>query len=132
MDMTHLRSLLAVTETGAITPAAERLGLTQPALSRRLQHLEEHLGAELLSRGRKGVELTEIGKLVANLGIERIVLAMPSVCGRVQAKIIRGISGFGCEVHALPSFADLVANTASGALDTKPVDVNELLGRDVR
>lgn len=65
MDMTHLRSLLAVTETGAITPAAERLGLTQPALSRRLQHLEEHLGAELLSRGRKGVELTEIGKLVA-------------------------------------------------------------------
>ena len=65
MDMTHLRSLLAVTDTGAITPAAERLGLTQPALSRRPQHLEEHLGAELLSRGRKGVELTEIGKLVA-------------------------------------------------------------------
>ena len=65
MDMTHLRSLLAVTDTGAITPAAKRLGLTQPALSRRLQHLEEHLGTERLSRGRKGVELTEIGKLVA-------------------------------------------------------------------
>ena len=73
---------------------------------------------------------TEIGRLVANHGIERIVLAMPSASGRVQAGIIRNISGFGCEVHALPSFADLVANNASGLSDTKPVDVNELLGRD--
>lgn len=64
MDLLLLRSLLAVADTGSITEAADRIGLTQPALSRRLQQLEEHLGAELLSRGRKGAQLTEIGRLV--------------------------------------------------------------------
>ncbi len=64
MDLMLLRSLVAVADTGSITEAADRLGVTQPALSRRLQQLEEHLGAELLSRGRKGAQLTEIGRLV--------------------------------------------------------------------
>ena len=64
MDLTLLRSFLAVAETAAITEAAERIGVTQPALSRRIQQLEEHLGVELLVRGRKGARLTEIGRLV--------------------------------------------------------------------
>lgn len=64
MDLLLLRSLVAVADTGSITEAADRIGLTQPALSRRLQQLEEHLGATLLTRGRKGAQLTEIGRLV--------------------------------------------------------------------
>ena len=64
MDLLLLRSLVAIADTGSITEAAERIGVTQPALSRRLQQLEEHLGAELLTRGRKGAQLTEIGHLV--------------------------------------------------------------------
>lgn len=74
MDLTHLRSLLAVADTGAITEAAERIGISQPALSRRLQHLEDYMGAELLARGRKGAELTEMGRIVeaeARLLVER-------------------------------------------------------------
>ncbi len=65
MDLQLLRSFLAVVDAGAITAAAERIAVTQPALSRRLRQLEEHLGAKLLVRGRKGVELTGIGRLVA-------------------------------------------------------------------
>ncbi len=64
MDLTLLRSFLAVAETGGITEAAERIGITQSALSRRLQQLEDHLGVELLVRSRKGAALTEIGRLV--------------------------------------------------------------------
>jgi LysR family cyn operon transcriptional activator len=64
MDLQLLRSLLAIADTGSITEAADRIGLTQPALSRRLQQLERFLGADLLNRGRKGTELTEIGRLV--------------------------------------------------------------------
>lgn len=64
MDLTLLRSLIAVADSGTITGAAERLNVTQPALSRRIHQLEEHLGAILLSRGRKGVALTPIGELV--------------------------------------------------------------------
>ncbi|HSG91413.1 MAG TPA: LysR substrate-binding domain-containing protein [Pseudomonadales bacterium] len=64
MDLALLRSLLAVTDAGAITEAASRLGITQPALTRRIQHLEQEFGAELLSRSRKGAQLTELGRLV--------------------------------------------------------------------
>ena len=64
MDLTLTRSFLAVAETGAITEAAERIGITQPALSRRIQQLEDQLGVRLLERGRKGAVLTEIGRLV--------------------------------------------------------------------
>lgn len=64
MDLLLLRSFLAVAEAGSITAGAERLGLTQPALTRRLQQLEEELGAQLLDRGRKGAALTETGVLV--------------------------------------------------------------------
>ncbi|MGB5639205.1 MAG: LysR family transcriptional regulator [Sedimenticolaceae bacterium] len=64
MDLVLLRSFLAVAESGAITGAAERIGITQPALSRRIQQLEEQLGAELLVRGRKGAVLTGMGRLV--------------------------------------------------------------------
>ncbi|MGB5762276.1 MAG: LysR family transcriptional regulator [Sedimenticolaceae bacterium] len=64
MDLILLRSFLAVAESGAITAAAERIGITQPALSRRIQQLEDQLGAELLVRGRKGAVLTGMGRLV--------------------------------------------------------------------
>ena len=60
-----MRSLLAVVDAGAITEAADRLGVTQPALSRRVRQLEAQLGVALLSRGRKGVALTTVGHLVA-------------------------------------------------------------------
>jgi FlaA1/EpsC-like NDP-sugar epimerase len=71
-----------------------------------------------------------IPSLIKDMDIDRIVLAMPSASPKVQADIIGRLSEFGCEVHALPSFADLVANTAASLSDTKPVDLNTLLGRD--
>lgn len=64
MDLNLLRSLVAVAEAGAITEAANRLGITQPALTRRIQHLEQEFGTEFLSRSRKGAQLTELGRLV--------------------------------------------------------------------
>ena len=64
MSMEHLRSLVEVARRGAITDAARALGLTQPALSRRIQLLEAEFGAPLLARSQKGVQLTELGRLV--------------------------------------------------------------------
>lgn len=62
--MEQLRSLVEVARRGAITEAARALGLTQPALSRRIQLLEEEFGTPLLSRSQKGVRLTDLGRLV--------------------------------------------------------------------
>lgn len=61
MDLVLLESLLAVADAGTITAAAERVSISQSALSRRLQQLETELGTQLLVRGRHGVELTELG-----------------------------------------------------------------------
>jgi len=62
MDLVLLRSLLAVADAGTITEAANRVSISQSALSRRLQQLEADLGAELFVRGRHGVELTDLGR----------------------------------------------------------------------
>ena len=64
MDLTLLRSLVVVAEAGVITEAADRLNITQPALSRRMQQLEAHFETTLLERGRNGVRVTEAGRLV--------------------------------------------------------------------
>ncbi|HWE56025.1 MAG TPA: LysR family transcriptional regulator [Acidimicrobiales bacterium] len=61
MDLVLMESLLAVAEEGTITAAAQRVNVSQSALSRRLQQLEAELGVSLLVRGRHGVELTVLG-----------------------------------------------------------------------
>lgn len=63
MDLVLLRSLVVVAEQKSVSSAARALFVTQPALSRRLQQLEEELGARLFLRGRGGVTLTEAGRI---------------------------------------------------------------------
>ena len=60
-----LRDLLAVAETGSISAASRRLGLSQPVLSRNLRQLEKQFGATMLHRSPKGVVLTEYGRALA-------------------------------------------------------------------
>lgn len=63
MDLVLAESLVAVADTGSVTAAAQRIHISQSALSRRLQQLESDLGAQLLTRGRHGAEVTEAGRL---------------------------------------------------------------------
>ncbi|MEO3414161.1 nucleoside-diphosphate sugar epimerase/dehydratase [Roseovarius sp. CAU 1744] len=72
----------------------------------------------------------EIHDLVNTHRIDRIILAMPSVGAAAQGRIIRKLADMGCEVHALPSFANLIASRATALPATKPVDLNALLGRE--
>jgi molybdate transport repressor ModE-like protein len=65
MDVLLLRSLVAVADHGAITEAAAALGVSQSALSRRIDQLEEALGAPLLERAGRGVALTAMGQIAA-------------------------------------------------------------------
>lgn len=96
MDLLHLRSLIAVADQKAITQASRALGLTQPALSRRLQQLEEEMGGRLLERSKKGVALTEAGRLVvseARLLVERYERLRQMV--RAQESLESGIVRLG-------------------------------------
>src|SRR5436190_20396841 len=58
MDIRHLRGMLAVMEEGSLGKAAQRLNISQPALSKSIQRLEEHLGVRLFERETRGMKPT--------------------------------------------------------------------------
>src|SRR5258708_21939798 len=63
MELRHLRYFVAVAEAGSLTVAAEqRLHTSQPSLSRQIRDLESELGAQLLTRRARGIELTPAGR----------------------------------------------------------------------
>ncbi|NNF23537.1 MAG: LysR family transcriptional regulator [Rhodobacteraceae bacterium] len=62
LDLTALRSFVAVAETGGVTKAAGFLHLTQSAVSMQLKRLEEGLGISLLDRSARSVSLTTAGE----------------------------------------------------------------------
>jgi DNA-binding transcriptional LysR family regulator len=62
MDIAALQVFLAVAESGSISAAAERVHLTQPAVSKRIQALERGLGVRLFDRIGRTVPLTEAGR----------------------------------------------------------------------
>lgn len=62
MDTQNLRAFLLVAQQGSFSAAAEKLHLTQPAVSKRIALLEEHLEVELFDRIGRSVSLTEAGR----------------------------------------------------------------------
>src|ERR1700674_5503626 len=63
MELRHLRYFIAVAEAGSLTVAAERkLHTSQPSLSRQIRDLEDEIGAQLLTRRARGIELTPAGQ----------------------------------------------------------------------
>ncbi len=62
LDLTTLRSFVAVADSGGVTRAAGFLNLTQSAVSMQLKRLEEMLGLALLDRSGRGVALTPAGE----------------------------------------------------------------------
>ncbi len=60
----HLLYFYTVSKTGAVTAAAEVLGVAQPTISAQLRQLEQDLGHRLFRRVGRGLELTEAGRVV--------------------------------------------------------------------
>ncbi|WP_409315267.1 LysR family transcriptional regulator [Pseudomonas putida] len=73
-DTVLLRSLLAVADTGGFTRAAQRLHLTQSAISAHIRRLEREAGQKLLERTTRSVSLTPAGARLA--GYARTILAL--------------------------------------------------------
>jgi LysR family hca operon transcriptional activator len=64
MELRHLRYFVAVAEEGSLTVAAERrLHTSQPSLSRQIRDLEYEVGAQLMIRGARGIDLTAAGRV---------------------------------------------------------------------
>ena len=94
MELRHLRYFLAVAEALNFTKAAALLRIAQPALSRRVQDLEDEIGVDLLKRSPRGVVLTAEGKAFLDRTRQILKLADESV-EQVRA-LARGEEG---ELH---------------------------------
>lgn len=94
LDMTALRSFVAVAETGGVTKAAGFLNLTQSAVSMQLKRLEESLGVDLFDRAGRGIALTGTGEQL--LGYARRMLALnDEVYSRLTSSDYEGVITLG-------------------------------------
>lgn len=91
MELRCLRYFIAIAEELHFGRAAERLYMTQPALSRQIRRLEDELGLQLLYRTKRSVHLTEAGK--AFLPEARRVLQQADHAVQVAKQAARGEIG---------------------------------------
>jgi len=97
--LTALRVFEAVGRAGNVRAAAKELNVTPAAISHQIRLLEEHVGADLFSRGSRGLVLTQAGAQFyqhVSEAFDRLVDAVRKIPGS-QAQTVR--------VHSLPSFA---------------------------
>lgn len=126
----NLKAFLAIAEYGNLTVAAEKIGLTQPSLTKRLSNLEDELGSRLFDRTRRGMLLTSAGKSFLRRA-QRIEQEM------LQAnEELRSLKGAGLDVLRIgagplfhqrfvaPVFSKLLIEFPSLRLDLT-VDLNE-------
>ena len=86
MELRHLRYFVAVAEAGSLTVAAGRkLHTSQPSLSRQIRDLEDEVGAQLLRRSARGIELTPAGR--AFLDHARVVLSQVEAAGEAARRV---------------------------------------------
>jgi LysR family hca operon transcriptional activator len=86
MELRHLRYFVAVAEAGSLTVAAEqRLHTSQPSLSRQIRDLESELGAQLLTRRARGIELTPAGRTF--LDHARLVLSQVDAASEAARRV---------------------------------------------
>ncbi|MBR1811401.1 MAG: LysR family transcriptional regulator [Clostridia bacterium] len=79
-----LEQLAAFAEFGTLSAAAEHLHITQPALSRSMQKLEDALGVQLFERGKNKISLNDTGRLAADYA-QRILQDENDMIRRVKA-----------------------------------------------
>ena len=94
VDTRLLRYFLAVAEEGSLTRAAERMFVSQPALTKQIRQLERLLGLQLFTRSRAGMALTEPGRALAD-GLPAMladwdsVLRATKAAGRRASRVLR-------------------------------------------
>ncbi len=86
MELRHLRYFIAVADAGSLTVAAQRmLHTSQPSLSRQIRDLEDEVGAQLLTRNARGIELTPAGR--AFLDHARSVLSQVEAAAEAARRV---------------------------------------------
>ncbi|HHK5604713.1 LysR family transcriptional regulator [Neisseria polysaccharea] len=91
IELRHLKTLLALEETGSVSLAAKRIFLTQSALSHQIRMLENHYGAPLFERKSTPLRFTPVGERLLRLAHD--LLPQVTDAERDLARIIEGEAG---------------------------------------
>ncbi len=119
MEMAQLRTFRAVAETLNFTRAAERLHLTQSAVSHQIKGLEEELGEPLFIRAKRGVKLSQAGKIALEY-VERILddaeALRETISGRERSPVgrVRVAAATQAFVHLFAPLFESFMDTHSG------------------
>lgn len=116
MDIQELEAFWWISQTGSFNRAAERLYLTQPSVTARIQALEKELGQQLFERKPRGVRLTDAGRALlphAERVLQDIRKARQAVVDLMSAT--GGTLSVGCALttstYTLPQILDLYKST---------------------
>src|SRR4051794_35073816 len=113
MRLRQLESFVWVARLRSFRAAAERLHMTQPGVSIRIQELEKEVGASLIDRSKRGVNLTAEGRDCLAYA-EQILSWSAELCLRAQSKNPRGRVSLGVsEMVAHTWLSDLLATMNS-------------------
>ena len=91
MDTRDLRYFIAAAESGHFRQAAERVGRSQPALSKCIRRLETEIGARLFEPAGRGIRLTDVGQ--ALLTRARLLVVGMQATVREMADMAQGVAG---------------------------------------
>ncbi len=113
MDITQLRTIICVADTGSLSRAADALCTAQPALSRHVRLLEEELGVRLFDRHGRGMLITEQGRLVLEHA-RRITAELDGIIAGLsdETQSMRGHIAIGMT----PTVAEVLANPLVSAI----------------
>lgn len=112
MTSAQLKAFQAVAKYGSFTLAAERMGLSQPAISDHIKKLETAYATSLFIRQAKGVQLTEVGKKLfaiaeRNAETEREAVTLLSHAKKLEEGQL--LIGADAAVHIIPHIKDFHA-----------------------
>ncbi len=107
LDIATLRSFVTVAELGGVTRAAERLNLTQSAVSMQLKRLETALDQQLVERAGRGVCLTREGEQLLGYG-RRILTLNDEAWQRMTHHAFEGRVSFGVPEDLVDPFVSPV------------------------
>src|SRR6188474_3628010 len=92
MDTRQLAAFCAVVELRSFSQAADRLGVSQPAVSLQIRSLEQRVGQQLLDRSGRRVEPTEAG-LRLYRGAQRLIALEEQILAEVAGEADGDLSG---------------------------------------
>jgi len=112
VELRHLRTLVALRDTGSLVEAAERVFLTQSALSHQIKELETRLGASLFVRKTRPVRFTSAGNRLLKLADEILPLVhtteldLQRLAGGESGRIFMAIECHSCFDWLLPAIGE--------------------------